>query len=137
MSKSTAVKSSQIQYDGTSTESIDLGLVSHGVGATNGSYSIVPYDCFIAEVVVSIGVTATSASAAYQLGTLASVAAIVASQNVQNVAGGTVIRLTKDSDFVSAAVRNLNKGDIINLNTVAASAVGSVGATIVITARPS
>ena len=119
---------SAVVYDGAGVTVANLGLVAHGAGAVNGAYYTVPFDCYIAEAIISVGVLASSSAARAQIGTLSSGTAIL-TNDINNVVAGTVRTLVDDAQFASAAARKLKKGDIINLNTPAATAVGSVGAT--------
>lgn len=135
MPKSGEARTSAMVWDGAEVRSSGFGLIAHSTGAVQGSYSVIPFDAYIVEIGFVVGVLASSVSAAVQVGTLASGAAIVASTALTNLAAGTKIVLNDDASFVSAAARKVSRGDIINMNTAAATAVGSVGGWIVLSPR--
>lgn len=132
MSTQTGPRTSGLTYDGSAPVVLPLGEVAHNTTAQNGVYQTVPFDCYVAEAIISPRTAGTSAAAAAQVGTSAAPTSLF-TKNIQNVS--TPITLTADSEFTSAAARKLSKGDIINLNTAAASAVGQVAVSLVLIPR--
>lgn len=132
MSRQINARSSQEAYDGAAIIALPLGEVAHAVGAANGTYFTIPFDCYVKEAILGFRNAGTHASAAALVGTAATPGALF-NKNVHNLTGNVV--LSADSEFTSASARNLSRGDIINLNTAAASAVGQVACTLVLVPR--
>jgi len=133
MSGAPEVRTSTLQWDGKTVQVLGLGQLSHNTTLQAGTVHMAPFDGYIQEVIVSIATAGTHASAGVNLGSPSAQTSILNGKNVQNLTG--VVTYTQDADFVSAAARNVNKGDLLQFSTPAASAVGNAAMSVVIVPR--
>jgi hypothetical protein len=129
MSKSPVVKSSEVQYDGAGTLTVNTGKQSFAVGAVSRvAEFIAPCDLTVVRAELYVGVKPTSANAKLNLGIDTDSDAFLNALDCNALTANTLYDVLADSTWIT---KTIPRGSVVSFELEAATAVGDISASFV------